>query len=70
VVRPAAGGIVAVAGSGSASTVSPWLLVVIGAFFAGGVHAAKATARPVVNVTTAGLGAPLVSTAEDTGRSP
>jgi Flp pilus assembly protein TadB len=35
--------------------------------FAGGVHAAKATARPVVNVTTAGIGAPLVSTAEDTG---
>lgn len=67
VVRPAAGGIVAVAGSGSASTVSPWVLVLMGVIFAGGVHAAKATARPVVNATTAGVGAPVVSTVEDTG---
>ena len=66
-VRPAVGGIVAMAGSGSASTVSPWLLVIIGVLFAGGVHAAKATARPAVNVTTGGTGAPLVSTAEDAG---
>jgi len=67
VVRPAAGGIVAVAGSGSASSVSPWALVLAGVLLAGGVHAAKATARPVVNVTTAGVGAPVVSTAEDLG---
>jgi hypothetical protein len=32
---------------------------------AGGVHAVKATARPPGNVTTAGVGAPVVSTAED-----
>jgi len=31
------------------------------------VHAVKATARPVVNVSTAGVGAPVVSTLEDIG---
>ncbi len=67
VVRPAAGGVVAVAGSGSSSGVSPWLLVVAGVLLAGSVHAAKATVRPVVNLTTAGVGAPVVSTAEDVG---
>jgi uncharacterized membrane protein len=67
VVRPAAGGIVAVAGSGSGSEISPWLLVLMGVIFAGGVHAAKATTRTVVNATTGGIGAPMVSTVEDTG---
>ncbi len=66
-IRPAAGGIVAVAASGEASTVSPWLLVLVGVILAGGVHVAKATARPAVNATTAGVGASMVSTAEDTG---
>ena len=66
-IRPAAGGIVAVASAGSASNVSPWLLVLTGVILAGGVHAVKATMRPVVNVTTAGVGAPVVSAAEDAG---
>ena len=66
-VRPAAGGIVAVASAGSASNVSPWLLVLTGVLLAGGVHVFKATMRPVVNATTAGVGAPVVSTAEDAG---
>jgi uncharacterized membrane protein len=67
VVRPAAGAIVAVAASGQTSSVRPWVLVLMGVLLAGGVHAAKATARPVVNATTAGLGAGAVSTAEDAG---
>ena len=66
-VRPAAGGIVAVAAAGNAENVSPWLLVVAGVVLAGGVHAAKASTRPVVNATTAGFGAPVVSAAEDAG---
>ena len=66
-IRPAAGGIVAVAAAGSATNVSPWLLVAAGVLLAGGVHAAKATTRPVVNATTAGMGAPAVSAAEDAG---
>ncbi|GAB4277641.1 MAG: DUF4126 domain-containing protein [Coriobacteriia bacterium] len=65
VVRPAAGGIVFVAASSEAVDVHPALLVAAGVILAGAVHAAKATARPAVNATTAGFGAPAVSTAED-----
>jgi uncharacterized membrane protein len=66
VVRPAAGGLLAVAASGQA-TPSSVLLLVAGILIAGGVHAVKASARPVVNVSTAGVGAPVVSTVEDVG---
>ena len=65
VVRPAAGGFLALA-SGH-GTVSPAVLVVAGVLIAGGVHSVKATARPVINVSTAGAGAPVASTAEDAG---
>jgi hypothetical protein len=64
VVRPAAGGLLSVSSSGQAG-VSPWLLLVAGVLVAGGVHAVKATARPAVNVSTAGVGAPVVSAVED-----
>ena len=63
VVRPAAGGFLALAAGHG--TVSPVALVVAGVLIAGGVHAVKASARPVVNVSTAGVGAPVVSTLED-----
>lgn len=66
IVRPAAGGILAVSASGGAQ-VSPAVLLVAGVLLAGGVHAAKATARPVVNASTGGAGAPVASTAEDVG---
>ena len=66
VVRPAAGGLLAVSASGHGS-VSPVVLLVAGVLIAGGVHAVKASARPVVNVSTAGAGAPVVSTLEDIG---
>ena len=66
-VRPAAGGVVAVASAGSATDVSPWLLVLAGVVLAGGVHVAKATTRPAVNATTGGLGAPVASVVEDAG---
>lgn len=75
VVRPAAGGIAFGAGSSSQTAVvtdpgafvesGRWVPVVIGIVLALVVHAAKATARPVVNAATLGLGAPLASTAED-----
>lgn len=66
-IRPAAGGVVAVAAAGNATEVSTWFLVLAGVVLAGGVHAAKATARPVVNATTGGVGAPVASAAEDAG---
>lgn len=64
-IRPAAGGVLAVSAAGGATGVAPWLLVLAGVLVAGGVHAAKATSRPVVHATTAGVGGPVVSAAED-----
>jgi hypothetical protein len=75
VVRPTAGGLAFGAGT-SAETVtvsdpgtffsgSEWVPVAAGVLIALLVHALKATARPVINATTAGFGAPVVSTAED-----
>ena len=64
-IRPAAGGLLFAA---SADIGGDWVkiaAIVLGIATAGGVHAAKATARPVINVGTAGVGAPVASTAED-----
>lgn len=74
VVRPVSGGLVVGAGTGQASLIEDpsafmqsgdWVPVLLGAGIALGVHALKSGGRAVVNATTAGLGAPVVSTAED-----
>lgn len=75
VVRPAAGGMVFAAGSGSQtvaiedpSTIfqsGAWVPIALGVFLALTTHTTKALGRPVVNISTAGAGAPVVSTAED-----
>ncbi len=75
VVRPTAGGLTFGAASSSETvTVSNpdvffsdnnWVPIVVGAIIALVVHGAKATARPVVNGATMGIGAPVVSTVED-----
>lgn len=64
-VRPAAGGLLVAAAAAGNDYVHPVLWVVAGVVLAGGVHAAKATARPVVNASTGGVGAPVVSAVED-----
>lgn len=64
-IRPAAGAVLAVAASGKAGETNPWVMVALGVILAGGVHAAKATTRPVVNTATAGFGAPIASILED-----
>ena len=74
-VRPAAGGIVFAAGSGSQTQAVPdpstmlqdwqWVPVVLGVLLALTTHTAKAVSRPVVNTATAGTGAPVVSAVED-----
>lgn len=64
VVRPAAGGLL-MAASMSRSGVDPAIWVFAGILVAGGVHAAKAASRPVVNASTGGAGAPVVSIIED-----
>lgn len=75
VIRPASGGIAFGAGA-SAETVSvddpsalfaggAWVPIVIGIAIALGIHLLKAAVRPVANVATAGVAAPLLSTAEN-----
>jgi hypothetical protein len=74
VVRPVSGGLVVGAGTDQASLVQDpsewfssgdWVPVLVGAGIAFAVHLLKAGGRTVVNATTAGLGAPVASTAED-----
>jgi len=75
IVRPTAGGLAFGAATSSTSvTVSDpgdffsshqWVPIVSGIVIGFIVHAGKAAARPVVNVSTAGLGAPVASTVED-----
>jgi hypothetical protein len=75
VIRPTAGGLAFGAGS-SAQTVTvsdpgsffsthQWVPIAAGVLIALCVHGVKAASRPVVNVSTAGMGAPVASTAED-----
>jgi hypothetical protein len=63
-VRPAAGAVLFLSSNG-AGTLHPALAAVLGLLSAGGVHAMKATGRPVVTMTTAGIGNPVVSVIED-----
>ncbi|MFE3454465.1 DUF4126 domain-containing protein [Nonomuraea sp. NPDC059194] len=73
-VRPASGGVVFSATAAAAEfdrstwmTEHPWAGWLIGIVTALLVHVLKSTARPVVNATTGGLGAPVASTVEDAG---
>jgi hypothetical protein len=64
-IRPTAGAILFAAGSNVIGDIHPVLALVCGLIVAGGVHAAKATIRPVVTGTSGGLLNPVVSTVED-----
>jgi hypothetical protein len=64
-IRPVAGAILFAASSGVVGDMHPVLALICGLLVAGGVHAVKATARPAVTATTAGLGNWLVSLSED-----
>jgi uncharacterized membrane protein len=75
VVRPGAGGIafgaaassttVTVQDPGEFFTSNQWVPIAAGVVISLIVHGMKAAARPVVNVATAGIGAPAVSATED-----
>jgi len=65
VVRPAAGAVLFASSSNVISDVNPALAMICGLLMAGGVHAAKATARPVITASTGGIGNPVVSLLED-----
>jgi hypothetical protein len=74
-VRPTAGGIVfgsgtaaetsAVTDPGAFATSGQWVPVVVGVVIALVVSLAKSAVRPVANVATAGVAAPVLSTIED-----
>jgi hypothetical protein len=64
-IRPVAGAILFAASYGVVGDMHPVLALICGLLVAGGVHAVKATARPAVTATTAGLGNWLVSLSED-----
>jgi len=75
VIRPTSGGLafgaasssetVTVTDPGSFFSGNQWVPILAGMVISLIVHGFKAAARPVVNVSTAGLGAPVASTAED-----
>lgn len=64
-VRPAAGALLFAASTGAVESAPAWLGLTAGLLTAFSVHATKAVARPAVNVTTAGIAAPIVSLLED-----
>jgi len=65
-IRPTAGAILFAASAKSITDIHPVLSLICGLLVAGSVHAAKSlVARPAVEVATAGIGTPVVSTLED-----
>ncbi|WP_135229095.1 DUF4126 domain-containing protein [Deinococcus fonticola] len=65
-VNTAAGAILFASQTGVAE-IPPALSLVLGLVVAGGVHATRTAVRPVATATTAGLGNPVLSAAEDVG---
>ncbi len=64
-VRPAAGAILFAGSTSVINDMNPILAILAGVLVAGGVHATKTVARPVVTATTAGTGNWAVSLVED-----
>jgi hypothetical protein len=64
-IRPVAGAVLFAGSAGVITDAHPVLALVCGLLISGGVHAVKATARPVITGTTGGILNPVVSTAED-----
>jgi uncharacterized protein DUF4126 len=71
-IRPTVGGLIFSATSSAENLDNsqwmqdnPWLGAILGVLVAGLTHGTKAVLRPAVNVSTAGTGAPVISTLED-----
>jgi hypothetical protein len=71
-IRPTVGGLIFSATSSAENLDNsawmqnnPWVGVILGVVVAGITHSTKAALRPAVNASTAGVGAPVVSTLED-----
>jgi hypothetical protein len=64
-IRPVAGAVLFAASAGVIGEAHPVVAMICGLLVAGGVHAAKATARPIITGTTGGMLNPVVSVVED-----
>ncbi|MFB8002160.1 DUF4126 domain-containing protein [Nocardia sp. NPDC056000] len=64
-IAPASGAILFTAESSISSHMPPAVAAVLGAITAGSVHVGRSMARPFITGTTAGVGNPVVSSAED-----
>jgi hypothetical protein len=64
-IRPTAGAILFAANADAVSSMNPVLALILGLLAAGGVHAIKASVRPVITASTAGIANPFVSILED-----
>jgi hypothetical protein len=65
IVRPAAGAFLMLSADDGMLDMHPVLQVLIGGGLAGAVHTVKSLTRPLVTVSTAGMGNPAVSTLEN-----
>jgi len=64
-IRPAAGAVLFAANANVITDIHPAITLTAGLILAGGVHAAKGIARPIVTASTAGTGNWVVSIVED-----
>ena len=71
-IRPTVGGLIFSATSSAQNLDNsawmqhnPWVGAILGVIVAGLTHTTKAAVRPAVNLSTAGTGAPVISTLED-----
>jgi len=71
-IRPTVGGLIFSATSSAQNLDNsawmqhnPWVGAILGVILAGLTHTTKAAVRPAVNLSTAGTGAPVISTLED-----
>ena len=64
-IRPTAGAVLFASEANVLRDINPVIPLIAGLLIAFSVHATKATARPIVNLSTLGIGAPVVSVIED-----
>src|SRR5438270_3276807 len=64
-IRPTAGAVLFASEANVLRDINPVIPLIAGLLIAFSVHATKATTRPIVNLTTLGIGAPVISTIED-----
>jgi len=65
IIHPIAGAILFMSANSATGAVNPLLAAICGIIIAGGTHTARATARPLATVTTAGVANPVISFFED-----